>query len=736
MTYILEKIYAKSGENSETLIEHTENVLDKFTQLRKRTSGFDEEFWKGCFFMCLFHDAGKITENFQQVLKGNYRRNIRHEMLSGNFLLLLSSDFKEKYSLHTLAVFSHHKKLNDELFYDDAQKELKIANGLIEAWFNYAKGKSTENGISYPEIEPGKLERVTKLSAHDYRQNFINRFYGELKKNWTAKDRISYIFTKAVLNISDWSASGHFKLASPLSYGLDDLKEMIKAKLLAENKIKAKDVILLKAFQEESITPNNALAIAPTGSGKTEAALAWVSQKDDFDKVIYCLPTRVTSNALYKRLQKYFGEENCAVVHSSAILLRKETDEDYDYREYLKDRTFFRNISVCTIDQVLTQGFNLGFWEIKTFHCRNAWFIIDEIHLYDPYTLALILNTIRYLKESFQTRFYIMSATMPRKLQLLLQDALGNDYRLIQDKELLKNERNTFWTRDRIIQENIDEIMAAVQVNDKVLITLNSVDQAIDVYKTLKSELKDRTCICYHSRFTQIDRMAKEKTILNAENNEEPIVLIATQVVEVSLDIDFDILFTENAPIDALIQRAGRINRKGEKSNSTIVVHQHSEVSQTVYSEKDILENTFSELEKISGRKPSEEDFLNLVDIVYQNIDVTQKLSFKEGLDAYRIVQQNRKYLGDTELSDEKAITRQMDSVSIIPWKFYEELQKKDKMERSKYEISIRKWRFQNAKKIVDRFGYNYLDYKYDSEVGLVFDTYNWANSNGKTNTF
>lgn len=718
---MLEEIYAKSGYYSETLIEHTEHVLDKLELLKGRINDFDEEFWMGCFYMCLFHDAGKISENFQQVLKGKYHENIRHEMLSGNFLLLLSKDFWEKYSLHTLAVFSHHKKLNDELFYDDAQKELKIRSGLINDWFNYAKEKSTVKDISYPDTEPGKLEKAAMLTAEDYRQNFINRFYGKLKNEWEAKDRLIYICTKAVLNISDWSASGQFKLARQLSYELDDLKKMIKTKLLSENKRIAKRGVQLKEFQLESKTPNNVLAIAPTGSGKTEAALAWTSQKGGFEKIIYCLPTRVTSNAIYKRLQKYFGESNCAVVHSSALLLRKDIDKDYDSREYLKDRTFFRNISVCTIDQVLTQGFNLGFWEVKTFNCRNAWFIIDEIHLYDPYTLALILNTISYLKENFNTHFYIMSATIPRKLQSLLKDALGNDYQLIQDRELLKKKRNMFEIREMTIQENINEIKEAVQKHKKVLITVNTVDQAIDIYKTIKSEVKDQTCMCYHSRFTQIDRIAKEKNILNAEENEDSTVLIATQVVEVSLDIDFDILFTENAPIDALIQRAGRINRKGEKLNSKIVVHQHSEVSQMVYNEQDILENTFSEIGKISGEKPSEGDFLKMVDKVYQNIDVTQKLSFKEGQEAYKIVQQNRKYLGDTEIFEEKAITRQMDSVSVIPWKFYEELQEMDKLKRFKYEISIRKWRCQGAEKMRDEFGFNYVNYLYDSEIGLVF---------------
>jgi len=76
-------------------------------------------------------------------------------------------------------------------------------------------------------------------------------------------------------------------------------------------------------FQIESLQNHNILAIAPTGSGKTEAALLWASQKNQYDKIMYLLPTRVTSNAIYHRLNNYFGNDNVAVIHSSAFFLRK-----------------------------------------------------------------------------------------------------------------------------------------------------------------------------------------------------------------------------------------------------------------------------------------------------------------------------------------------------------------------------------------------------------------------------
>ena len=106
------------------------------------------------------------------------------------------------------------------------------------------------------------------------------------------------------------------------------LLNALQNKLKNEGK-KIKSISFIK-FQLESKKDTNVLAVAPTGSGKTEASLIWASQKNEYDKIIYCLPTRVTSNAIYDRLAGYFGNQNCSVVHSSALLYQKEIDNNYD----------------------------------------------------------------------------------------------------------------------------------------------------------------------------------------------------------------------------------------------------------------------------------------------------------------------------------------------------------------------------------------------------------------------
>jgi CRISPR-associated endonuclease/helicase Cas3 len=730
-------------EKKESLTEHTNYVLEALALLKSRTHGLPDSFWKNAFMMCLFHDSGKISENFQEAILGVKKEKVRHELLSGAILWFFSKDLFFGSDFHTTAIYSHHKPLNSELIDRDEVIEIEIDENDLINWFAFVERKIQEKNLSYIIPSQELIRKFVKIRPKNYRDIFLHQFFNEKKKCWTEKDRVEYVYAKAVLNISDWSASGHFLLTDSLQYYVESFRNLLTQKLKNEGKLSSIEEFNFREFQLKSRVSQHVLAIAPTGSGKTEASLLWASQKDAFDKVIYCLPTRVTTNAIYERLTGYFGKENCSVVHSSALLYQKEVDKDYDSRKYLRDRTFFSNVTVCTIDQILTQGFNLGFWEVKTFHCRNARIIIDEIHLYQPFTLALILRSIEYLRTQFNAHFYIMSATMPSKLQALLQEALGGEsgFQLIKDTELLEKSRNTFEVREFTIQENITEIKEAITEKRKVLIVVNTVDQAIALYQNLKELGKKagKKCICFHSRFIQKDRNVKEQEILNAEKENKEILLIATQVVEVSLDIDFDILFTENAPIDAIIQRAGRINRKrNSDKDSKVIVHQHSDVTQKfVYTEEDILENTFQALAARNGSKITEADFLKLVDWVYENIDVTEKQSFLDGWHAYYNVQSNYHFLGDCPPDSEAAMTRDgLDSISVIPWVFYEEVHGKEKSDKTKYELSIRKDKYILAKNLTDGDGFKYVDYPYNPEVGLQINKSQYNESEKVVITF
>ncbi|MFK7978691.1 MAG: CRISPR-associated helicase Cas3', partial [Saprospiraceae bacterium] len=455
----------------------------------------------------------------------------------------------------------------------------------------------------------------------------------------------------------------------------------------------------------------------------TEASLLWASKQNKTEKIIPLLPTRVTSNSIYDRLKGYFGQKQTSVIHSSAFFYRKQKDDNFHKGLYLVDKTFFRNVNICTIDQVLTQGFNIGYWELKTFHCLNARFIIDEIHLYAPYTLGLIISTIKYLKKEFNAKFFIMTATMPKKLQLLLKETLViNENSIVKDIQLLDKRRNTFITKNCLIDDIDNDIRIELKKKRKVLIVVNTVNEAIRIYNKYKSEVEE--AICYHSRFIQKDRIRKEKEILKKEKECKSMLLVATQVVEVCLDIDFDILFTENAPIDAIIQRAGRVNRKrGKKETRVIVFKEQAVTREVIYTDVEgVLENTFRLLSNLENPKLSESELIELVDEVYKNYDVDKHPSYKNGLEVYHEIQRNNHYVKDVTV-DETIFTREgLDSINVIPDKFHKYLSDKEIMEKTEHELSIRIGyfnQFKSEKTDETHTWFNYVSAEYNDEIGL-----------------
>jgi CRISPR-associated endonuclease/helicase Cas3 len=183
-------------------------------------------------------------------------------------------------------------------------------------------------------------------------------------------------------------------------------------------------------------------------------------------------------------------------------------------------------------------------------------FIFDEIHAYDARTVGLILSMCEYFKEEMDAKILIMSATLPDFLKDLFLDVLHikSEIKMV-NRELNKYLRHKCKIIDGDIIENIDLIKKRLHKNkEKVLVVCNTVKRVQMVYAMLKSEVNNSALL--HGRFILKDREAIEKELENLD------LLIGTQAIEVSLDIDYDVCFTEPAPIDALIQRFGRVNRR------------------------------------------------------------------------------------------------------------------------------------------------------------------------------
>lgn len=361
---------------------------------------------------------------------------------------------------------------------------------------------------------------------------------------------------------------------------------------------------------------------APTGSGKTEAALAYASYllaEGMAESIVFALPTQATANAMLDRLlevaDRLFEQTDVVLAHGKAgfnprfIDLKREAsrhtpqDEQNELEASVhcarwlsqsRKRAFLGQMGVCTVDQVLVSVLPVKHRFVRSFGLGKSVLIIDEIHAYDSYMYGL-LNKVLKQQRAMQGSVILLSATLPLQQREALVAAWSgqadvfspqDEYPMITCVGVVKPECFTLPDSEkqrlaqlpvREVQVSWDEaadmlpddilqqrIVAAAETGANVVVICNLVADA----QALKISLSGKTSLpvdLFHSRFRFKDRQTKEQTVLNAygkgEKRKQGGVLIATQVVEQSLDLDFDWMITQLCPIDLLFQRLGRLHR-------------------------------------------------------------------------------------------------------------------------------------------------------------------------------
>jgi len=725
---------------NQTYREHVEAVYQAWKQVISRNRNLihrlasslsfsEEEFIKGSLLTVVLHDIGKMIIPFQEMMeakraqkKVDYKKNYRHELASFPFILTAAQRIKEnsanQFPYEAFAVAGHHRNLDTGV--SSFQREVLsdrpkfIDEGLDEA-LTIAQEIFVREGFGFPNIET-KLKNTDGLK---YLITMIDYLPKLLGRSDPTEVRMLYAVMKGILHYSDWYGSAGWSIDYNVSHTQEDIIEHLK------NRCREKGIHYsgLRKFQREVGNHiGHVIAIAPTGSGKTEASLLWALKNAEAmggAKILYLLPTMATANSLWERLAAIFGKERVGLVHSTARLMFHKEEEEMEYSEekdagqsYLFDRVFMKPVTVATVDQLLNTGFNSGHWTLKELNAANSVIVMDEIHAYDEWTMGLIVSAIRRF-SAMGSKFLMMSATMPEHVIRLIKKCINPE--IIRDCELLNAERSIYDIRDNTIEEAFDEIREAVRTGKKVLVVVNTVDQC----QRVAMEMKDLKPLCLHSRFILKDRKEKEQKVESSN------FVIATQIVEVSLDIDFDWMFTECAPPDALAQRAGRINRYRNKKDSRIIIFKAGSKSERIYNpinDSSILEKTWSAFYE-SPRNIKERDLLDIIAKVYDGYDVENSEHFREAIQQVEVSQKRRLYiLDDCTEEDEMEKTRRSkyETVSVIPYCFFNQLAELPPRERMWYEVRIPYWYVKDHSHSED--GVLFCHLKYDKEYGAFLE--------------
>ncbi|MDW7999053.1 MAG: CRISPR-associated helicase Cas3' [Thermodesulfovibrio sp.] len=560
----MERILAKSNPEKE-LHEHTLEVIKRaekeISHLKSLGLNINSDTEMAIKLCCFAHDLGKVSKTFQDSLYGN-RKYVPHNLISLVFLssifekINLSEEYKNKI---IYSIGFHHKnflELND--FINGSKRT--GTDGLEDEIIDIEKSR-----LSLLEPMRQLFNRVFNNDitfSIDYK--IIDKL-NEIILNLEPFDK-DVILIKGILHRADHIASA----------GIDD-EYKIYLNSEAYKTLTTQTHITPKEFQKKVINKEALLLIAPTGSGKTEAALCWAGSKKG--KIIFTLPTRASVNAAFKKLKKYYGDD-VGILHGEAgrfiySTLKKELTEEEAIEESINEINLNKNlmkpIVVTTIDQIFSFALRVHQYEKILIGLYGANLILDELDSYSPYTIEILKQSLKIAKE-FNITPLVMSATIPN----ILKEEFCNEEIISECYEPSWNELeiiNEGKHEIQIINKDITDCIGTIkklseEEKNSILIVCNTIKKAVSVCE----KLKDFSPRLYHSLFTFNGRETKEEEISKSDQNGRNIgIWITTQVVEVSIDLDFDILITEIAPVNVLIQRMGRCYRRRKGAGKVFI---------------------------------------------------------------------------------------------------------------------------------------------------------------------
>ena len=657
-------IAEKTEEKQKTLKEHHKDIVTCAEMFfLEYGEYFTEKEKKLVVEACRIHDLGKVNLVFQAMicpkLAEKFHIDVRktqqipHGFLSAVTISLdefddLSELFSDKdFGPFITAVYYHHDR---------------------EDHYNSPAIRKYAEKYYMKQIEEYLNRKIRKLNCSNlddllFRNNVYTGKYIPDSNAWK-----EYLLIKGLLNKFDYTVSAGYENAESAI----DLHEKKLVKNI-EKFLNGKELRPAQKFMKMN-RDKNLIVIAPTGSGKTEASLLWMNGEKSF----YTLPLKVSSNAIYLRIKENYEYKDVALLHSDAmaVYLREYNGNEDIGEKYERSKMLSQPLTVCTVDQLFRFVYRALGTEIFAATLKYSKLVLDEIQAYEPRVIATIIYGLKMIQE-MGDKFAIITATFPPVLKYFMEQ-----YGLVEGKQYIfkdftgKEYQVEKYPRHKVeirhSEMNLDEIRLRGK-NRKVLVICNTVSKAQKLYKKLEGE----NVWLLHSKYIRRDRAFLERKIMGFSESGESGIWITTQIVEASLDIDFDILYTEMCTADSLLQRMGRCNRKGRycpNEANIVVFDNRNGVSEgkrrSVYEDK-LYDRSLELLSKYEHILFSEDKKTAYMNEVYSVDGVKETIYFEN-------IQKDLKLFSEihpTEYSADEAEVRDIRSVTIVPENVYVENQ-------------------------------------------------------------
>lgn len=554
-------------EESNTLLTQITNHLQTSQPLAKQI----------VLFFVLLHDLGKFDARFQ-----NFREDIR-QILQGDEWEV---DPDPTYYSHGSCGYKQFCLMFDT---NEAMKAVAGHHGYCDTSIKYDD----------PETEDELIE-LDKQARNDWVKFCL--LFCQLNE---IPDVSEIPMLAGLCSVADWVGSSITNFSTDQEIDLHKYYELTipraKAALVETgmiNKVQGAGFqFLFSPYQPRGIQtllhnmPLKAgltLVESDTGSGKTEFALAYASVLINAglaDGVVFGLPTQATANGLFSRVgaaaNKLFPDAKTTLAHGKSKYL---ISDESGFLHQSNKRAFLGSMSVATIDQILMGVLGIRHQFVRSFGTRKSVLILDEIHSFDAYMLGLIEQVLKGQHQAYSS-VILLSATLPNSLKekLLLTyqgSSLNSAYPLVSHTDLQGDTKEftlpkqatnktisiDTWRSDDLLpnMNQQQQMLDWVKQGAMVGLICNTVKDAQRLYHQIKKISPNLSVDLFHARYTFNDRKRLEQQVLKDYDKgaqRSGRLLIATQVIEQSLDLDFDVLISQIAPIEFLMQRMGRLWR-------------------------------------------------------------------------------------------------------------------------------------------------------------------------------
>jgi CRISPR-associated endonuclease/helicase Cas3 len=553
----------------------------------------------------VLHDLGKLSPSFQR----------QDEATSKVADILGVGPAKHEYNIR-------HDSLGWTLWEQICPRGSSLGGENVRILMRCATGhhgkppSKTEHGVI---VNPDRYFGLADIEAALELVDWANKHFYPVFPEKEAMKRASW-WIAGIITLADWLGSN--KDFFPYEQGeVDPVAYLEKALLAADRVIEATGVVMPgekrefhELFKDYKPTPVQQcvlnLPIVPerpffmvieetTGGGKTEAALSAARGASLF----FGLPTMATANGLWHRIKKLDGQQS--LVHGKRWLIPAAMDRATAWLNDSNRKSLLADVGVGTIDQAMIGVMYARYSTLRLAGLAGKTLIIDEVHAYDTY-MKHIISTLITMQARSGGSVILLSATLPlahradyasawrkgsdvesnplEKTGFPLVTFIDHQGTVTEQDGLTshydqKGGRNVSVESTHITDAVIKRIQTESSKGRCVAWVRNTIDEAIAAYESLLALGVD--VMLFHSRFVAGDRKDIENLVLetfgksSTENLRAGKVLVATQVIEQSLDLDFDFMVTDLCPVDLLIQRAGRLHRhdRGVRGNPTLLIH-------------------------------------------------------------------------------------------------------------------------------------------------------------------